>query len=298
MNDVGPPAFMYHEIVYRLCSHLPSYVYLCRPTHVCDGHASYTLLVLAEVLLMNNGPLSPSWCSCIYNHLCCILCCRNITLILTDSRGIPVRRMIGDPNIKLEATRGARLHDMISIATTMIARYNPSSCLIIAGVNDMTVLDRRTRKVSLLYYDPFEMANHIIRAINRARRRLIQLFEGVKFGFGGIIGLNLNHYNNIEGYSPYQWVIDGAVRQINAYIRLLNQQQNLYHPRLTSKVHSYYRGRPKNNYRLLRDGLHLGDTLVASWARSIERYHLVNTVGIHPFWSEHFDASTVPLSNI
>lgn len=217
------------------------------------------------------------------------LCHRSVTVIVMDSRGAPLQRMIVDPNVIIEARSGARLQDMVGLATSLIKRHNPISCLIVAGINNMTRMNRQTRKVSLIYYDPFDLANHIIRLINRIRRYLIYTFPGVKFGFGGIIGMNLNHYNNLDGYSPHQWVMDEAVRQINAYIRLLNQQAHLYHPRLTTKVHAYYRGKPKNNYRLLRDGLHLGDILVSSWVRNLERYHLVNTVGINPFWNGHYD---------
>lgn len=220
---------------------------------------------------------------------------RNVTVVLTDSRGASLRRMIGDPNVIIEAVRGARLQEMVGRAAALIPRLNPKSCLVIAGINNMTIMNRRTRKVSLLYYDPFELANHVIRLINRVRRHLIDSFPRTKFGFGGVIGIDINHYNDLEGYSPYQWIIDEAIRQINSYIRLLNQQLGLYHPRLTSKVHSYYRGKPKNHYRLLRDGLHLGDTMINSWARNIERYHLVNTVGIIPFWNGHYGNNGNPL---
>lgn len=214
-----------------------------------------------------------------------LLLYRNITLVISDSRGVPVTRRIDDPNVICRAVRGARLQDMIGIADSMIATHQPKTCLILAGVNNITLRDRRTRRVSLMYYDPFELANFIIRLINRVRSRLISNHPQVRFGIGGIIGINLNHYNGLEGFSPYQWVVDDAIRQINAYVRLLNQQARLYHPRLTTKVHTYYRGRPKNQYRLLPDGLHLGEILVNSWARNIVRFHLVNTVGLAPLWS-------------
>lgn len=205
--------------------------------------------------------------------------------MLCDSRGVAVSRRIDEPNVICRAVRGARLQDIPGLTEYYISTYNPSTCLIIMGINNMTILNRRTRTVSLVYYDPFELANHVIRLINRIRSCLIARYEGVRFGFGGLIGINLNHYNGLDGYSPYQWVMDEAIMQINAYVRLLNLQLNLYHPRLTSRVHSFFRGRPRNNYRLLWDGLHLGETLIALWIRNIIRFHLVNIAGIRPFWS-------------
>lgn len=223
---------------------------------------------------------------CNFDTCIFLLLCRNITLVLSDSRGVPVTRRIADPNVICRAVWGARLQDMVGLADLMIAAHQPKTCLILAGVNNITTLDRRTRRVSLVYFDPFELANHIIRLINRVRSRLISNHPQVRFGIGGIIGINLNCYNGLEGYSPFQWVVDDAVRQVNAYVRLLNQQARLYHPRLTTKVHTNCRGRPKNQYRLLSDGLHLGEILVDSWARNIERFHLVNTIGLAPFWSQ------------
>lgn len=210
---------------------------------------------------------------------------RSTTLVLCDSRGVPVERHLSDVNVICKSMRGARLQDMKNLAVSMIPIHEPTTCLILAGINNMTIRNRHTRKVTLLYFDPFDLANHIIRLINRVRSNLIARFPNVKFAIGGIIGINLNRYNGIDGYSTHQWVMDEAIYQINAYIRLLNQQAGLYHPRLTTKVHTYYRGKPKNQYRLLSDGLHLGEILIASWAKNIERFHLVNTVGLPPFWA-------------
>lgn len=247
-------------------------------------------------------------CYCFLIYVFCVeLCCvshdllialilpilRNVTLVLSDSRGVPVQEKIGDPNLIVMSFRGARLQDMVNHAMTAIAETNPATCLITAGINNMTIRNKRSRKVSLVYYDPFNLANHVIRLINRVRSQLIRMFGNIRFGIGGIIGINLNRYNKLKGYSSHQWVVDDAIKQINTYVRLLNQQAKLYHPRLTTKVHTYYRGRPKNNYRLLPDGLHLGNILVDIWVRSLERFHLVNTVGIPPFWNKDFSTVNV-----
>lgn len=251
-----------------------------------EGNAARLLLVLTEILYAYCIPFFTSVVLDRFMQIT-LLFCRNITLVISDSRGVPVAHRITDPNVVCKAIRGARMQDMVHLADRYIDAHRPSTCLILAGVNNMTVRNRHTRRVSLLYYDPFDLANHVIRVIIRVRSRLIDSHPQVRFAIGGIIGINLNHYNGIEGYSIYQWVVDEAVWQINAYVRLLNQQARLYHPRLTTKVHTYFRGRPKNQYRLLRDGLHLGEILISSWVINIERFHLVNTIGLAPFWSNY-----------
>lgn len=213
------------------------------------------------------------------------LIARNTTLVILDSRGIPVQRLIDDPGVVCRSYRGARLQDITRHAEDLIPVIRPTSCLIVAGVINLTHKNRRNGMVILIYYDPFELANFVIRLINRMRLRLISLFPTTKICFGGIIGINLNKYNKLEGFSPYQWIIDEAIRQINAYLRLLCQQSQLYYPRLTSKVHAYYRGKPKNNYRLLYDGLHLGPILCHNWVTSINRFHWVNTLCRAQFWA-------------
>lgn len=211
---------------------------------------------------------------------------RDRTLVLFDSRGVPVQRLLDDPAVICKSYRGARLQDISKHAERLIPRYQPVSCLVVAGINNLTTRIGRTGTVSLLYYDSFELANHLIRLINRVRSKLLERFPSVNLCFGGILGMNLNMYNRRDGYSPYQWILDDAVRQINAYIRLLSQQSYLYFPRLTSKVHSYYRGKPKNNYRLLYDGLHLGPILRQNWSISIMRFHWVNTKKLAPIWAQ------------
>lgn len=210
---------------------------------------------------------------------------RNTTLVLLDSRGAPVLRQINNPGIVCRMYRGARLQEIVRHAEELIPHIRPKSCLIVAGVNNLTYKNRCNGLVYLNYYDPFELANHIIRLVNRMRAKLIRMFPATKICFGGIVGMNLNKYNRREGFSPYQWILDEAIRQINAYLRLLSQQLQLYYPRLTSKVHAYYRGRPKNNYRLLYDGLHLGPVVCRSWVTSINRFHWVNTLNLAQFWA-------------
>lgn len=213
------------------------------------------------------------------------LIARNITFALFDSRGIPVQRMMDNPAVVCRSYRGARLQDIARHAEELIPVIRPTSCLIVAGVNNLTHKNRHNGTVLLIYYDPFELANHIIRLVNRMRIRLTRSFPTTKICFGGVIGMNLNKYNKLDGISPYQWILDEAIRQINAYLRLLCQQSQLYYPRLTSKVHAYYRGKPKNNYRLLSDGLHLGPIVCYSWVTSINRFHWVNTLCLAQFWA-------------
>lgn len=209
---------------------------------------------------------------------------RLITLVVCDSRGGSLLPYITDDDVHLKFYRGARLMFVAHRASELIGCLALTSVLIAAGINDMTFRDKTTRVIKVRLEDSFDLANFVIRQIIMARAMLTRRHPGVKLAFGGINGIQLNRYNVLEGYSDSQGIIDEAIIQVNAYIRLLNQNAKVYPPRLTSKVHTWYKGRNKNNYHLLRDGLHLGHIVTRYWLRSIKRFHKVNTLGLAPLW--------------
>lgn len=114
---------------------------------------------------------------------------------------------------------------------------------------------------------------------NAMRKALMKLQPNLRVVFGGLNGIELNRYNRWEGRSPCQYVIDDCVTQVNCYVRVLNRLNGNYHPRLTSKVHTWRSGRRVNRYHLLADGLHFGEIVIRSWVWAILRFHQRNTLG-------------------
>lgn len=204
--------------------------------------------------------------------------CRK-TVVVFDSRGRHV--LIEDPAIISCTCPGATLSSIGPRIEEMIVRYSPTSCLILVGINDLTRRDVCTRKVSVLISDPFELANHIIDKILQLRRRLIGFWPGLKLAFAGITGLDLNKYNRLPGCSDQQWIVNDCLLQVNSYIRILNRSDGVYHPRLTSKVNIWRKGRRINRYHLLYDGLHPGPIIIHSWIRAIARFHRISTLGLY-----------------
>lgn len=188
--------------------------------------------------------------------------------MVCDSRGKGVFPLLDDPNIICRSYPGATLEGILPLLHELIPKYQPVSCLIALGVNDLTFLNRFPRFVLPRLSDPFSLANSVIQKMLYVRRNLITHYPNLHVVFGGINGLDLNRYNQIEGVSPVQDVIDDSVTQINCYIRLLNRVRGSYHPRLTSKVHTWRKGRV-NRYHLLSDGLHFGTIVKHSWVWAI-----------------------------
>lgn len=213
-----------------------------------------------------------------YLILCLVLCLSRRTLVIFDSRGRRV--LIDDPSIICCVCPGASLTTIGNKIEEMIARYNPTTCLIMVGVNDLTNLNPTTRQVSVSMQDPFSLANSVISKILSLRSRLLNFWPGIKVIFAGITGIDINRYNRSPGLSSTQWIINDCTLQINSFIRLMNRNDGWYHPRLTSKVHIWRKGRRVNRYHLLSDGLHPGPVVITSWIVAIARCHRINTLAL------------------
>lgn len=189
-----------------------------------------------------------------------------------DSRRKRIQAGMESPGIICRCFSGATLLLIRPHVEVLIKKIKPITCMILVGVNDLTILDRPSRTVTLTKYDAFDLANMVIARILSLRRYLISCFPYTKIIFGGINGLDIA--------PKIQNIVDDCITQINAYLRLLNRVGGHYHPRFTSKVHIWRSARRINCYHLLRDGLHFGGVVIQSWITSIFRTHYINTLGL------------------
>lgn len=202
------------------------------------------------------------------------------TLVVMDSRGRRIQAGMENSSIICKSYSGATLRSIRLRVESLIIRHRPVTCLILVGVNDLTLYDRITRTVTLAKYDPFDLANSIIARVLSLRKHLIIRFPNTKIIFGGINGIDIAQFNKDEFNASIQSTIDDCITQVNAYLRLLNRVHGWYHPRFTSKVHIWRSARRVNRYHLLPDGLHLGGIVCQSWITAIYRTHRISTLGL------------------
>lgn len=196
-----------------------------------------------------------------------------LMIVIADSRGRNLDAWIENEQILVSFKPGAKLFDVALSALEIIPRFKPDMILLMAGINDITIMNKHTRRVRLISNSSSAIISHVTYEINKAKSLILNSYPDVKIAVGGIIGICLNVYNRCPGISRLQPIIDEAITGINAYIHQMNSDSGLPHPRLTSKVHVWKRGVRKCIYSRLTDGLHPSDIILNAWARQLNIYH-------------------------
>lgn len=196
-----------------------------------------------------------------------------LTIVVADSRGRYLDTWVDNEEILISFHSGAKLYDVAQEAIRIIPRFNPDIIVLMAGINDMTVLDRQTRQVHLKSTSRSYLIHHLIKEINQAKSAILAMFPNVIVTIGGIMGLEVNTYNRRCGTSPWQFVVDDTIIAVNSYIRQVNRDSGIPHPRLTSKIHVWKRGIRRCLYQRLYDGLHPNDLVLRAWARQLNIFH-------------------------
>lgn len=110
------------------------------------------------------------------------------------------------------------------------------------GINNLTILNRETGRVSLKFAIPMNYVDHIMAIINSARVLAGNEFPNTLLSFAGIIGMDLNKYNIIPGAADCQSNINSAILEVNRQIARSNQEAGMPHQYFTTKVHKWNDG--------------------------------------------------------
>lgn len=160
-------------------------------------------------------------------------------------------------------------------ALTLIHQLKPRLMIVMGGINDLTILDRDTGRVSLRFVEPMKYVEHIMAIINSARVLMGNEFPNTLLSFAGIIGMDLNKYNRIPGAADCQTCINTAILEVNRQIACNNQSGGMPHQYFTTKVHKWVDGTCLHRYSLLYDGLHPAETVLKHWIKTIHLMHLL-----------------------
>lgn len=196
-------------------------------------------------------------------------------IIICDSRGKWLQEKFRDERaiIKVLTFSGAKLYQSIKLAQSQIKREAPDQIYILSGLNSMTQLNRKTRKVSLIaplkssivqnYTDEMNFSITMLRKITGKETKII---------FAPVIGMNLAVYNGttVEQESNNQTIFNDALLDINTAIIAQNNSNHCKTPWIHTCVHRYFRGKYHFNYEKLdSDSCHLTEEIRNFWARKL-----------------------------
>lgn len=203
-----------------------------------------------------------------------------VTLVVTDSRGIklaPLYSATYNEDVRIFSYPGATLTKLVLHALNLIQHVKPRLMIIMGGINDLTIRNLETSKVSLKFGTPMAYVEHIMSIINSTRVLVGNEFPNTLLSFAGIIGMDLNKYNRLPGAADCQSSINSAILEVNRMNANSNQMAGSPHSYFTTKVHKWVDGTCLHRYSLLYDGLHPNDTVLKHWSETIHQMHL--TIG-------------------
>lgn len=198
------------------------------------------------------------------------------TVVLSDSRGVSLGVALNDithGEIKSLSFPGASFTELIFRSADVIKRYKPKLVVILGGINDLTLLDKTTRKVSVRFDSVHKCCDHFTDIIINARALLNREYPDVLFTFGGIVGIDLSKYNRCESRPEDQELINESILEVNRLLRHYNYHFNAPHEYFTSLVHRWVNGRCQHNYDLLYDGLQPRFPVLRHWIKQIFKLH-------------------------
>lgn len=199
------------------------------------------------------------------------------TIVFADSRGSFLGSMISDlfPNkdITVYSYPGARLSKLVMKSVEVIYAKKPSLVIYLGGVNDLTQLDRRTRRVSLRYPTTSKFKALLSTVMMSARSLFALEFPNLVITFGGLIGLDMSRYNELPCSEEDQRFINNTVIEANRMIRIYNRLEGAPHVYFSSKVHRWIKGVSEHHYEHLIDGLHPDCIVLKHWAHQILKLH-------------------------
>lgn len=111
-----------------------------------------------------------------------------LTIIIADSRGRNLDAYLDDENILVTFYSGAILAYIAERAIDVITRFQPDMIVVMAGINDITILNRTSCRVRLAANNSSILFNLLTDNINHAKRRILSVLRDVKIAFGASLG--------------------------------------------------------------------------------------------------------------
>lgn len=196
-------------------------------------------------------------------------------VLICDSRGRYLEKEFESSvhRVNILIYSGAKLYRAIKLAESEVKRINPDQIYILAGINNLTYLNKNTRKVSLSAPEQDSMVQQYCDEMNFSYSRLRKITKpGTKVIFAPLTGMDLAKFNRIKAGDiiQYQNILNSALLNINNRIIQFNTEHGIKTPWTHAIIHRRYRGVYHFSYeRLQDDGCHLTEEIRIFWGQKL-----------------------------
>ena len=129
---------------------------------------------------------------------------------------------------------------------------------ILAGINDISILDRKTRTVRSRFGEVDGATSYLIDQLGSLYRAVHRVSPTTKIVTCSLYGIDLATYNKATVPHPDQDLVNNIIATANKLIIAMNIENNVLTPRISNIIHRYngHTKRPQHMYLRLRDGCH------------------------------------------
>lgn len=200
--------------------------------------------------------------------------------IITDSRGAGLEsrfdQMKGKAyQVKVIVRKGKGITDAVKESTRDLDWIGPDIIIVLAGICDITTLDRHTRTVSITIPDENKMVKDFKYTMVIVQQHIKVMSVGVipKLSFGQLISMDLAMFNHRDVPDKNQESLDTGVLLINADVAAFNSANGASTPWLASEIHHNRKNGRKitRHHQLAEDGIHLIDDLRDKLTAALDR---------------------------
>lgn len=201
-------------------------------------------------------------------------------VIITDSRGAGLQQKMDllkgkNYSAKVIVWRGKGVTAGVKDSRRNLDWIGPDIIIVLAGICDVTSLDRTTRIATVTTPDIDKMVEDYEYMMETVQHHIKVMTVGPvpKLAFGQLIGMDLAVFNRRKEVDTNQEILDNGILRINAAIAAFNSKNGASTPWLATDVHHNRKnGRKITRYhRLAEDGIHLTDDLKDKWAVALDK---------------------------
>ena len=172
--------------------------------------------------------------------------------------------------IEVEAVKGANLEIIEETGARLLKENQYHLVLVCGGVNDLTVLNHATGRVSPVFDDLGCLVDTLTDKLHSLKETLGSYTQYLIIG--QITGLHMNTYNKDKSdHDILQRIIGGGMRYVNRVVCSINEENQVIPPWWFSDIHTYDKmsRRYLDKYVKFHDGLHPDNILLMRWAEAI-----------------------------